>query len=58
MNKEAVVDPHALIQFIVSNNPKIKKRQLEDLSVESLVLIKVQIEIEQMKKKKTPDGGN
>ena len=35
-----------LIYFIITNNPKARKDVLELLSLEALVIIKVQLEIE------------
>ncbi|MES2513151.1 MAG: hypothetical protein V4580_03370 [Bacteroidota bacterium] len=41
-----------IIDYIVSNNPKITKQGLEDMDIESLVLIKLQIEFEQARNKR------
>lgn len=38
------------ITFILVHNPTHDKKQLEDLSIEALVMIKVQIELELMNK--------
>lgn len=35
-----------IVEFIVAHNPKLKKEELLILSITSLVIIKIQIEIE------------
>lgn len=50
MNEFTTSEKETIIQYILKNNPKIQRPQLEHLSVVSLLLIKVQTEIELMKK--------
>lgn len=52
MNTGAILDKQDLIQYISENNSRIKSQDLQDLSLEALVLIKVHIEIEIENKKK------
>ncbi len=46
MKKEISLDRDSIIEYILLHNKKIQRRDLDGLSVESLVLIKVQVEIE------------
>lgn len=46
MNTINDLDREATIEYIVENNPQIARERLETLSIASLVLIKVHIEIE------------
>ncbi len=50
MNQTYVINKNDLISFIIKNSPSIKRKDLEFLTIESLVIYKVQIEIEQYKK--------
>jgi hypothetical protein len=42
-----------IIEYIVINNPKITRQGLQEMDIESLVLIKLQIEFEQARSKKS-----
>ncbi|HRG00520.1 MAG TPA: hypothetical protein PKZ75_05360 [Bacteroidia bacterium] len=46
------MDRAYLISFILLHNPNQEKKQLEELSTESLVMIKVQLELELINKTK------
>ena len=50
MSESATSEKETIIRYILQHNPKIKRVQLEYLSIVSLLLIKAQIEIELMKK--------
>jgi hypothetical protein len=51
MSKSTEVNKENIITYIITNNPKITRPGLEDLDIESLVLIKLQIEFEQARNK-------
>jgi hypothetical protein len=47
-----MLNKESLIEYIIQHNPNLKKDTLLKLSIESLVVIKVQLEIELSKLKK------
>jgi hypothetical protein len=47
-----VINKEDLIKYILENDPKAMKENLEQLSLAALVMLKVQIELLEMKKEK------
>ncbi|MES2763488.1 MAG: hypothetical protein V4677_14840 [Bacteroidota bacterium] len=50
MSRSAENYKENIIEYIITNNPKIKRTGLEEMDIESLVLIKLQIEFELARK--------